>query len=81
MLAQYNRDIRIRTGAYRITGIATTIKARSGQTLSGISRTHLGLGMDCYIEAVNSGVTELSEGQRINIPKLEHKRRLRGRKK
>lgn len=75
MLVQYNRDIRIRTGAYRITGIATTVKARSGQTLSEISRTHLGPGMDCYIEAVNPGVTNLQMGQKINIPKLERKRK------
>ena len=55
--------------------IATTVKARSGQTLSEISRTHLGPGMDCYIEAVNPGVTNLQMGQKINIPKLERKRK------
>ena len=70
---KYNRDIRIRTGAYRIVGIATTVTVRAGQTLSDISRINLGAGMDCYIEAVNPNIKKLRVGQKVNIPKLERK--------
>lgn len=71
----YNKDVRIRTGAYHITGIDHTITVRSGQTLAGISRSQLGPGMECYIEAVNGGRTEFKAGEKVNIPKLKLKKR------
>ena len=74
---KYNRDPRIRTGAYIITGIKKTVTVRSGQTMNGISRTALGPGMECYVEAVNGGQRELKEGEKINIPSLKLKKRLK----
>lgn len=71
--AKYDKDPRIRTGAYRITGIARTVVVRPGQTLYSLSRATLGPGMECYIEAVNGGRTEFSAGDKINIPALKHK--------
>lgn len=73
--AKYNRDPRIRTGAYIITGIKKTVTVRAGQTMNGISRTALGPGMECYVEAVNGGQRELKEGEKINIPSLKLKKR------
>lgn len=75
MQAKYNRDSRIRTGAYIITGIKKTVTVRAGQTMNGISRTALGPGMECYVEAVNGGQRELKEGEKINIPSLKLKKR------
>lgn len=66
-------DARIRTGAYIIIGIDHTVTVKKGQTLSSISRTQLGPGMECYIEAVNGGRTEFKLGEEINIPKLKLK--------
>lgn len=73
--AKYNRDPRIRTGAYIITGIKKTVTVRAGQTMNGISRTALGPGMECYVEAVNGGQRELKEEKKINIPSLKLKKR------
>lgn len=70
----YDSDIRIKTGAYRIVGTAQTITVKKGQTLSSISKSYLGPGMDCYVEAYNE-ITEVKEGQKIKIPKLEIKKR------
>lgn len=67
---KYDSDVRIRTGAYRIVGVAKKVKVSSGQTLESISKTYLGPGMECYIEALN-GITKVTAGQEINIPKLE----------
>ena len=72
--AEYNRDARIRTGAYRIVGIDKTLTLRNGQTLASVSRSHLGDGMECYVEAVNGGKTEFKSGDKLNIPKLELKK-------
>ncbi len=74
---QYNKDVRIRTGAYVIVGIKKTVTVRPGQTMDGISRLTLGPGMECYIEAVNGGKRELKAGESINIPELKLKKRLR----
>ncbi len=74
---QYNKDVRIRTGAYVIVGIKKTVTVRPGQTMDGISRLNLGPGMECYIEAVNGGKRELKAGESINIPELKLKKRLR----
>ena len=74
---QYNKDVRIRTGAYVIVGIKKTVNVRSGQTMEGISRSSLGPGMECYLEAVNGGKRELKAGESLNIPELKLKKRLR----
>lgn len=71
----YNKDVRIRTGAYRIVGISHTVKVRSGQTLSSISRANLGPGMECYVQAVNGGKTDFKAGENVKIPKLQIKKR------
>ena len=73
--AEYNRDARIRTGAYRIVGIDKTLTLRKGQTLESVSRSYLGAGMECYVEAVNNGKTEFKAGDKLNIPKLELKKK------
>lgn len=70
----YDKDPRIRTGAYRIVGIDHTVTVKAGQTLSSISRTALGPGMECYVEAVNGGRTEFKAGDKVNIPALKHKK-------
>lgn len=74
--AEYNKDPRIRTGAYIITGIEKTITVSHGQTMSGISRTTLGFGMECYLEAVNGGKHELKAGDKIKIPSLKLKKKV-----
>jgi Bacterial nucleoid DNA-binding protein len=70
LVNSYDSDPRIRTGAYIITGIEKTVTAKKGQTLESISKTYLGPGMECYVEAVNGGAKELREGQKIKIPSL-----------
>lgn len=70
----YDKDPRIRTGAYRIVGIDHTVTVKAGQTLSSISRMALGPGMECYVEAVNGGRTEFKAGDKIKIPALKHKK-------
>lgn len=72
--SQYDSDPRVRTGAYRIVGVAQTVKVKKGQTLSSISKAYLGPGMECYVEALN-GVKEVKEGQSLKIPKLERKKK------
>lgn len=71
----YDKDVRIRTGAYNIVGIDRTVTVRSGQTLAGISKAYLGAGMECYVEAVNGGRKEFKAGEKVNIPKLQLKKR------
>lgn len=71
---QYEKDARVRTGAYKIVGIAHVVTVTKGQTLYSLSKSMLGPGMECYIEAVNGNVKELKEGQKIKIPKLELKK-------
>ena len=73
--SKYDVDPRVRTGAYRITGIDQTVVAKSGQTLSSISKLYLGPGMECYLEAVNGGAIDVKAGQKIKIPKLVLKKR------
>ena len=70
-----NKDVRIRTGAYDIVGIKRTVTVKAGQTLEGISRTQLGPGMECYIEAVNGGRKQLKAGDKVNIPQLKLKKK------
>ena len=74
--SKYDADPRIRTGAYAITGIAQTVTVRPGQTLSSISRTYLGPGMECYMEAVNDKA-ELKAGDKVKIPALKLKKKMK----
>ena len=71
----YNQDARVRLGAYTITGVAQTVTVRPGQTLASISKSYLGPGMECYVEAVNGGIKEVSAGQKIKIPSLQLKKK------
>lgn len=74
-VSKYNADPRVRTGAYRILGVDHSIVAKSGQTLSSISKLYLGPGMECYLEAVNGGAIDVKAGQKIHIPKLALKKK------
>ena len=72
--AHYDKDVRVRTGAYRIVGVAQTVTVGAGQTLKQISTRYLGSGMECYVEALN-GTGTVKAGQKIKIPKLELKKK------
>ena len=72
--SQYDKDARVRTGAYRIIGVAQTVTVGAGQTLEQISTRYLGSGMECYVEALN-GTNTVKAGQKIKIPKLELKKK------
>lgn len=72
--SQYDKDARVRTGAYRIIGVAQTVTVGAGQTLEQISTRYLGSGMECYVEALN-GKSNVKAGQKIKIPKLELKKK------
>ena len=72
--SQYDKDARVRTGAYRIVGVAQTVTVGAGQTLEQISTRYLGSGMECYVEALN-GTSTVKAGQKIKIPKLELKKK------
>lgn len=70
-------DVRVRTGAYKIVGVKTTITATEGQTVASISRTYLGPDptMVCYIEALNG--KDIKAGQKVKIPELKLKKSLK----
>lgn len=72
--SQFDKDARVRTGAYRIIGVAQTVTVGAGQTLEQISTRYLGSGMECYVEALN-GTSTVKAGQKIKIPKLELKKK------
>ena len=72
--ADYNFDARVRTGAYIIVGLETTVTVRSGQTLASISKAYLGPGMECYVEVFNNR-NEVKPGDKLRIPKLKIKPR------
>ena len=72
--ADYNFDARVRTGAYIIVGVETTVTVRSGQTLASISTAYLGPGMECYVEVFNNR-NEVKPGDKLRIPKLKIKPR------
>lgn len=72
--SKYDKDARVRTGAYRIIGVAQTVTVGAGQTLEQISTRYLGSGMECYVEALN-GTSTVKAGQKIKIPKLELKKK------
>lgn len=73
--SQYDSDPRVRTGAYSIVGVDKVITVAKGQTLKSISKAYLGPGMECYVEALNGGVREIKEGEKIKIPKLKLKKK------
>lgn len=70
-------DVRVKTGAYRIIGTDTVVKAKSGDNLTRIAKRILGPGMECYLEVYNglSSGAALTAGQEIKIPKLELKKK------
>ena len=70
----FNKDPRVRTGAYIITGVQQTVTAAEGETVASISKRYLGPGMECYVEALN-GKT-ISAGQKVKIPALKLKKKV-----
>ena len=80
VLDKYEKaDIRVRTGAYRITGMAQEITVRAGDTMEKISKRYLGDGMVCYMSVYN-GLTDntpLKEGQKLRVPQLILKKKLK----
>ncbi len=72
-------DARVKTGAYRIIGTDTVVKAKVGDNLTRIGNRLLGPGMECYLEVYNglSAGAVLSAGQEIKIPKVELKKKKR----
>ncbi len=72
--ADYNFDVRVRTGAYIIVGEETSVTVRSGQTLASISKAYLGPGLECYVEVFNNR-KEVKPGDKLRIPKLKIKPR------
>lgn len=75
--SQYDSDPRVRTGAWRIVGVKTTVTVNKGQTLKSISRSYLGPDMECYVEAINGGIKEVTPGQKVKIPELKNKKALK----
>ena len=70
-------DVRVKTGAYRIIGTDTVVKAKAGDNLTRIGKRLFGPGMECYLEVYNglSSSAALTAGQEIKIPKLELKKK------
>ena len=70
-------DVRVKTGAYRIIGTDTVVKAKAGDNLTRIGNRLLGPGMECYLEVYNGLApgTALTAGQEIKIPKVELKKK------
>ena len=71
-------DARVRTGAYKITGLDREVKVRAGDNLKRIARRELGSDdIVCYIEVFNkmNASAELKEGQTIKIPALKLKKK------
>lgn len=71
---QYNKDPRVRTGAYIIIGVEKEIEVKAGQTLYSLSRRYLGPDMECYVEAIN-GKREFKAGEKMKIPALKLKKK------
>lgn len=71
---KYNKDARVKYGAYSIVGVDTIVTVYKGQTLKGISKAYLGPGMECYVEAFNE-TKEVKAGDKVRIPKLKVKKR------
>lgn len=71
---QYNKDPRVRTGAYIIIGVEKEIEVKAGQTLYSLSRRYLGPDMECYVQAIN-GKKEFKAGEKMKIPTLKLKKK------
>lgn len=71
---QYNKDPRVRTGAYIIIGVEKEIEVKAGQTLYSLSRRYLGPDMECYVEAIN-GKKKFKAGEKMKIPTLKLKKK------
>lgn len=65
---------RVNTGAYRIIGTETTVTVKKGEDIKKISKFYLGDGMECYFQ-VHNGISEVKEGMKLRVPKLEHKKK------
>lgn len=74
-----NAEAIVRTGAYRIVGTDKQIKVKSGEDMQVIARHYLGEGMECYIQVHNNKI-EVKQGETINIPKLELKKKGKNKK-
>ena len=72
-------DARVRTGAYSIIGDDYELTVKAGDTMKRIAKRTLGEDMECYIEVYNnlSSSQQLKEGQKLMIPKLELKKRMK----
>ena len=68
-------NAQVRLGAYSIVGYDQTVTVRKGQTLASISKAFFGPGMECYVQAYNNGITEVKEGMKLKIPKLQLKKK------
>lgn len=71
---KYDDDIRVRTGAYYITGTNKEVIVKEGQTIASISKQYLGEGMECYVEVYN-GIKDVKKGDIIKIPELKLKKK------
>ena len=65
----YNKDPRIKYGAYDIVGIDTVITLRPGQTLKSVCRVTLGAGMESYLAVMNDAKS--LETGKVKVPKLK----------
>ena len=74
--SDYNYDVRVRTGAYIIVGVAKVVTVQPGQSLVSISKAYLGEGMECYVEVLNNCHT-VKAGDKLKIPEVKLKPRKR----
>lgn len=74
--SDYNYDVRVRTGAYIIVGVAKVVTVKPGQSLASISKAYLGEGMECYVEVLNNCHT-VKAGDKLKIPEVKLKPRKR----
>lgn len=74
--SDYNYDVRVRTGAYIIVGVAKVVTVQRGQSLASISKAYLGEGMECYVEVLNNCHT-VKAGDKLKIPEVKLKPRKR----
>ena len=74
--SDYNYDVRVRTGAYIIVGVAKVVTVQPGQSLASISKAYLGEGMECYVEVLNN-CHAVKAGDKLKIPEVKLKPRKR----
>lgn len=73
-------DKRLKSGAYYIVGLDFETKAKKGENVRKIANRVFGKGMECYICAYNnlsSDTKPLEAGQKILVPKLVLKSKVR----